>query len=219
MDPYFAVGMLSVIAIGGVFAARSHRATAPTLSTVPARVTSRFDSLRLGRTLGPPTHGVRVAEFADYQCSACAAAHRANWSFLQRLAQGGKITYTVYDLPLPSHGNAIPAAVIAQCVADDAPQNFWSYRDALFAHQHEWEAAYPVEPRLLAIAGQVGVDTVVVRACVQHEAESRGHALREGWATASAEDMSYVPVWSVDGHVVPWGELPARVEAAIERAQ
>jgi protein-disulfide isomerase len=160
---------------------------------------------------------VHVVELSDYQCPACAAAHASVAPAVHRLVQSGSVRYVLYDLPLPSHGNAIPAAVVANCSRQHAPAAFAGVRDRFFRHQAEWKEAYPAEPALLRYVAAVGADTAAVADCVRRTGAARGAVLRRTWESARAAGVTFTPAWAVDGKVVPWAELETEIQAALRR--
>lgn len=214
-DPYFVVGLVAVVASGVAYRIQAAPAPAPLpASHVSSALVQRLDQLGAGRSFGEAGAPVRVVELFDYQCPACAAAHRANWPALAAAIQQGTVHYTAYDLPLPGHANAIPAAVVANCAADGQPEKFGALRDALFGRQAEWQQAYPAEPALLRVAAGAGADTAAVRECVSRTGAARAAVYRRTWEAASAEGVTFTPAWAVNGKVVRWAALQSEIAAA-----
>ena len=75
-----------------------------------------------------------LVEFSDFQCPFCAQAAADVQAFLQQ--NPGQFIFTYKYLPLQSiHDQALPAAQAAWAAQQQG--QFWSYHDALFAHQNE----------------------------------------------------------------------------------
>lgn len=217
IDPYFLAGALAVLAAGGFYLYRAAPASPrPDVTHLSPAVTLSLDRLGVGYTLGGPGAPVHVVELFDYQCPACAAAHRATWPVLERHISTGTVRYTAYDLPLPSHTNAIPAALVAGCVAEQGRDGFWALRHRLFAEQAAWQNAYPAEPPLLGLAAAAGQDTAAVRECLTASATARVANLRQSWQVASAAGFTFTPAWAVNGRIVPWASLEHEIEQALE---
>jgi protein-disulfide isomerase len=161
---------------------------------------------------------VHVVELFDYQCPACAAADDSLGPMVARHVQEGRVRYTSYDLPLPGHANAIPAAVVANCVADGAPERFAAVRGRLFATQAAWAEAYPSEPALVAVAAAAGADSAAVRDCVSRTGPAQAALYRRTWEAARAAGVTFTPAWAVNGKVVPWARLPEELDAALRAA-
>lgn len=80
--------------------------------------------------LGPADAPVTIVEFGDYQCPYCQYWHNA--ILPQLLATyADKVRYVYRDFPLTGHPQAIPAAVAANCAAEQ--DAFWKFHDALFS--------------------------------------------------------------------------------------
>jgi len=220
LDPYFLAGVLAVMVIGFVYRVQVSPARAEEfpISALSGEFIRDLDALGAGRSQGSADAPVKVVELFDYQCPACAAAHEAAWPGVARLIEQGEVLYTAYDLPLPGHANAIPASVVASCIAEQAPEHFGEVRRRLFATQAAWAEAYPAEPALLTVAAAAGADSAAVRECVQATGSARAALYRKTWATARTADVTFTPVWAVNGKVVPWAQLEAEVEAAVLQA-
>ncbi|WP_420129367.1 thioredoxin domain-containing protein [Longimicrobium sp.] len=217
LDPYFVAGVVAVLVSGLAYRAQLPRAQAEPLplSSLVSGFTAGLDALGAGRSLGAPGAPVQVVELFDYQCPACAVAHDSVWPGLARRIGAGQVRYTAYDLPLPGHGNAIPAAVVAHCVLDDAPERFAQVRGHLFRAQAAWSEAYPAEPALLAVVAGMGVDSAAVRTCVDQTGPARAAVYRQTWTAARAAGVTFTPAWAVNGKVVPWNALEGAVAAAL----
>ncbi|HEX6038601.1 thioredoxin domain-containing protein [Longimicrobium sp.] len=219
-DPYFVAGVLAVVVIGAVYRVQASPARAGELpvSTISSEFIRGLDLLGAGRTQGSADAPVKVIELFDYQCPACAAAHEAVWPSVARLIERGAVQYTAYDLPLPGHANAIPASVVANCVAERVPEHFAEVRRRLFATQAAWSEAYPAEPALLEVVAAAGADSAAVRECAGATGSSRAAVYRKTWEAARTAGVTFTPAWAVNGKVVKWADLEAEVEAAVRRA-
>jgi len=125
------------------------------------------------------------------------------------------VRFTAYDVPLPSHVNAIPAAVAAGCVSRHSPQTFWDYRHRLMVSQGAWESNPAPEGFFLQLAADASADTSAVRGCVAREGEERGRALADAWRLSSSANITYSPAWEVNGVPVRWNDVPRAIEEAL----
>lgn len=158
---------------------------------------------------------IEVVEITDLQCPACAISQQALAPVLASLAQEGRIHHTLIDAPLPSHSAAIPASVTAGCVQQSSPQSLAAFRAAVYERQDEWSYAYPVEAVLLQIADDVGIDTTDIRECITHEGSDRAARHRRARNALSEAGFGFVPVFSINGKVVPWPQLRSELSEAV----
>lgn len=182
---------------------------------VPRAALRELDGLGLGRSLGDPRAPLKIVEFVDYECPACAVAHDSIWPVAERHIREGRIHYTAYHLPLPRHAAAIPAAVVLECVgATHAPGKFWSLRTELLRRQDEWGGKKgPAYPALLRIAGGAGLDSGRIAGCVRTRGPGLERNLATGWKAAEAEELSFTPIYGIDGRVVYWREVRDQLDS------
>lgn len=84
--------------------------------------------------IGNSSAPMRIIEFADFQCPACASAHPILQSFMEK--NGEKIYFVFRHYPLPTHKNALAAAKAAE--AAGLQNKFWEMHNLLFENQPEW---------------------------------------------------------------------------------
>lgn len=214
VDPYFMVGMGAVLLAGATLYEDKPTLRGP--AQLPAAVSRYVEGAGLGHRLGAADAEVRVVELADYECPACRQAHAKTWPAIQELVRGGRVSYTVYDLPLPSHRYAIPAAVTAECAAGQDEALYWRLRDRLYGEQ-AWLQTYPVEEPLARMAAELGADAEAVRACVREKGSEWARLLQGGWDVATKSGLNYVPAWSVNGRMVVWTELESEIRKELDR--
>jgi len=74
---------------------------------------------------------VTIIEFSDFECPYCKNSVPVLKALLAKYP--GKLKLVYRDFPGPNHHQALPAAVAAQCAAEQG--RFWDYHDALFNQQ------------------------------------------------------------------------------------
>jgi protein-disulfide isomerase len=215
VDPYFAAGMGSVVLLALIYLSAVRQQGASEPGTLPSSLLAVGAHAPPPLVMGTPGAPVHVVEVMEYQCPACALAHRRNTPVLERLAAAGQVVFRAEDVPLPSHPNAIPAGVYAACVAQTSPARFWQFHAALFEHQDEWAERYATEPVLAGLAHGVGTDTAAVRACLNERGEQVAAGLRGRFRTFAAAGFTSIPVWTVNGRIVPWNGVESAIIAAL----
>jgi protein-disulfide isomerase len=113
-----------------------------------------------GPSLGNADAPVTIVEYTDYQCPFCKRHHDGTYAQLKKnYVDTGKVRYVIRDLPLSFHAQAQPAAIAANCAADQG--RFWQAHDALF----EKQAELAPETIRAAVVG-AGVDAKRYDACI-----------------------------------------------------
>ncbi len=145
----------------------------------------------VGRTRGAPSAPIRIIEYLDYGCPACAMGVWMLREYMTRFP--GKIVVVFRYFPL--HGEK--SAVYAEC---SARQNkFWEFSEALLSHQQEWKSSPAPDQYLDQVAETVGLNMNFLESCRQDE---RILALvRESKAQAEKKGVKATPTYFVNGQM------------------
>lgn len=112
----------------------------------------REDSHVLGE---PGTGNAVLVEFLDFECEACGAAYPFIESLRERYA--GQVTFVVRYFPIPSHKNALNAALAAEAAAQQG--KFEEMYGRLFDTQAEWGEQQQSNAALFrSFAEEIGLD-------------------------------------------------------------
>ncbi|HVO42393.1 MAG TPA: DsbA family protein [Aggregatilineales bacterium] len=120
-------------------------AVQPTQTPVPRQKVDPGD----GPAWGPADAKVTVVEFSDFQCPYCELFYQQTYPLLKK-NYGDKIRFVFRNFPLPTHQNAMPAALAAECANEQG--KFWDYHDVLFSNQNDL-----TRDGFLRYADQVGI--------------------------------------------------------------
>ena len=97
---------------------------------------------------------VKIAEYSDFQCPACAATQPI---VKQVLAEyGDRIYFEYHHFPLAMHNWSQVAAEAAESAG--AQGKFMEYGDLLFSKQGEWSISSDVTPLFKKYAQELGLD-------------------------------------------------------------
>jgi protein-disulfide isomerase len=114
------------------------------------------------REKGKASAPIRVVEYTDFQCPACAqAAKDVKEEFLKNPDQ---IHIELKYFPLSMHHFARRAAIYAECAAEQG--KFWPFHDVLYSSQGAWSKMTSADPYFSQLAALLGVDGVRLSACV-----------------------------------------------------
>ena len=139
------IAAVLVVAIGAFAVNMSSGAPAGT-ATAPVEFDGMDDMNTLANLAQPAVQGnpearIRIIEFGDYGCPACAGFYSTVKPQIE-LAYGDNedVAFVYYDFPiLQAHPHAFVAARAARCAGD---QNmYWEYHGQLFENQRSWSLA------------------------------------------------------------------------------
>jgi len=108
---------------------------------------------------GPADAWVTIVEYADFQCSFCAAEAPALEALLAAYPADLRLVFKEFPLPASIHPDARPAALAAVCA--DAQGRFWPMHDLLFGHASGLGSA-----ALEAYAATAGLEVAAWRTCL-----------------------------------------------------
>jgi protein-disulfide isomerase len=169
-----------------------------------------------GVQLGEPDAPVVVREFADYQCPGCAAFSQHHARLKSEYIDTGKVRLVFFELPLPQHRNAMPAALAARCAGDQ--RNYWGMNAKLFDNQARWSAASSPLDHFVDYAKDLGLHEGRFRECV--EREQRRDAIEESVVVARQLRIASTPTVIVDNRPLNrlgWEQLSATIEEQLAR--
>lgn len=122
---------------------------------------------------GSPDAPLTVYEYSDYECPFCARhVVQTEPALLDGFVESGQAKFVFRDMPLSSlHPNAFPAAIAANCVAEQDIVLFWEMHDLIFRTQKEWAPMETALAFFADLAEEVGADATAYGACVANNAE------------------------------------------------
>lgn len=110
---------------------------------------------------GSKDAAITIVEFSDFECPFCARVHPT----IERVVDesDGAVNWEYRHLPLSFHALAWPAAIAAECVAEQqGNEAFWQFSETLFTHQSQLSNDY-----IAATANTFGVTTADLVACAE----------------------------------------------------
>lgn len=155
--------------------------------------------------MGSPNATVRLEEFADLQCGACAAAH----SILNEIKSmyGSRIHFIYRNFPLPMHDKGYDAALAAS--AAGLQGKFWDMQNMLFSNQKSWASDPTYKETWKGYAQKVGLNVS------KWEADMAGLQVKSrveaDLARGKAIPINSTPTLFVNGTAVSFADM--KVEA------
>lgn len=165
-----------------------------------------------GISVGNPRAEVVVREFADFQCPACARFAETAAQLKSEYIDTGKVRLVFYDLPLPQHRNAVPAALAGRCAA--AQNGFWPMYETLFERQPAWSDAGEPKALFTEYAAELGLNRERFARCL--ETERYRPAVQRSAEVAQQLQVMQTPTVLVDNIHLPRPSWPV-LQGVIER--
>ena len=85
---------------------------------------------------GNPDAPVTIVEFSDFQCPYCSRGAQTVEQILDKYPNDVKFVFKYFPLDR-IHPWAHPAAIAAECAAEQSPDAFWTLHDSYFANQKD----------------------------------------------------------------------------------
>jgi protein-disulfide isomerase len=119
--------------------------------------------LQMARAKGNPEARVKIVEFIDFQCPACAYGIKYLKTFF---AQHPKDIYLqVRYFPLTNmHHHAMISALYSECAARQG--KFWEMDDLMIPQQSQWAQLISPDPVFQAMAVQAGMNINQLNSCL-----------------------------------------------------
>lgn len=138
--------------VGGVFLlSKTSTPTTNQLTSDQEKLLIRPDS----RQTASESAKVKVVEFADYQCPACAQADPILKQIMKEYT--GKVNFVFRHFPLPQHKNALISAEAAEAAGDQG--KFWEMTSKLYENQGQWSESDKALEIFVGYAQELGLDT------------------------------------------------------------
>ena len=120
-------------------------------------------NVQMARAKGNPDAKVKIIEYIDFQCPACAFGIKFLKTFFDQ--HPNDIYIQVRYFPLTSmHHHAMISALYSECASRQG--KFWALDDLMIPQQQQWAQLINPEPVFQAMASQVGIDLDKLNACV-----------------------------------------------------
>lgn len=113
--------------------------------------------------IGSESAPIKIVEFADFQCPACAVADPIVKQIINKYSD--KVYFSYKHFPLPQHKNAIAAANAAEAMAND--NKFFDMASTLYQNQDKWSTSLNSADDLAKLAEDIGGDRETVRNAIK----------------------------------------------------
>lgn len=173
---------------------------------------------RSGLSMGNPDAKVKVVEFADFQCPACASY----WSSLEpyiieNYIDTGKVLFTYSPFSFLGQGTqwdeSKKAAEAAYCAND---QNmFWEYRDLIYANHNGENGGVYTKDFLTSFAEELKLDIDTFTECFTSGKYTAQVETDNGFA--QNQGATFTPSFLVDGKIINANDLITTLDSLLNQ--
>ncbi len=121
--------------------------------------------MKTGRVKGDVNAPVKIVEYIDFQCPACAAGAKMLKEYMEQ--HPGKIFLEMKYYPLAMHSYAFTSAYYAECALQQG--KFWEFHDLLIGRQAIWAASPDAKGMFNDMAKEIGLNTSELDVCIGSE--------------------------------------------------
>lgn len=152
---------------------------------------------------GSSAAAVRIEEFADFQCGACASANPILNEIKSMYGSRIHFVFRNYPLSIPAHNKAYDAAVAAEAAGMQG--KFWDMQNLLFTNQATWTGADNYKQMWKDYAQRIGLDVEKW----ENDMLGLGAKTRvdEDLKRGKAIGVNSTPSIYVNGMLVPYSEM------------
>lgn len=168
-------------------------------------------SASAGRIKGDSDAPIKIVEFIDFQCSACAKGA----AYLKEKMEDypGVIRVEVKYYPLQMHKHGFLSSQYAECASRQG--EFWPYQDLLLARQSNWSRLMSAKPAFDKMAEEVSLDRAELDACLGDE--SVDEIINENKEEGRAKGVKSTPSYFINGEmIVGKKSLDAKINELLE---
>lgn len=119
-----------------------------------------------GQKIGSNSAKVKLVEFSDFQCPACATVEPYLLKLRSYNPEDLQIIYRHF--PLPQHQFAREAATLAEVAGEEG--KFWEMHDKIFETQTEWSKLNDATAFFVSLAKELGLDENKVKQAMEEDA-------------------------------------------------
>ena len=151
----------------------------------------------MARAKGNIEAKVRIVEFIDFECPACAYGSKLLKEFFDKYPQD--IHLQVKYFPLTGmHRHAMPAALYSECAARQG--KFWALHEVMMVQQGQWSQLLSADPVFGEMARGVGVDMNILQACVASDEAHK--AINDEKSLGQSMGVQSTPAYFINGKMV-----------------
>jgi len=151
------------------------------------------------RSKGDISAPIKVVEYIDLQCPACAYGAGVLSTVMEKYP--GQIHLQLHYFPLAMHKHTMTASYFAECAG--LQEKFWNYHDLLLQEQGVWKMLEDARPHFMSVAERSGIDKVKLDKCLNDPAIAQ-RILADKQAGES-QGIKSTPTYYINGEMIVGG--------------
>ena len=155
-----------------------------------------WTSTQMPHTKGSPQAPIKIIEYMDFQCPACANGARLLENFIK--SNPDKFYLEVRYYPLEMHFHAMRAARFAECAGRQG--KFWAMHDILFKEQSTWAPLLNAEPVFGEMTRTIKLDPRKLQQCLA-DPKVNDRILKDR-ETGKAKEVKSTPTYFVNNKLL-----------------
>ena len=152
--------------------------------------------VQAGRKKGNPDADLKIIEYMDFQCGACAKGAIIINSYLKD--NPDKISMEMNHFPLRFHKHGFLSSRYAECASRQG--KFWPYHDLLIKRQRQWSKLLNPVPVFESFAKESGIYMDEFKMCLEDETVDA--RIVEIKAEGKARGVKATPTYFINGEMV-----------------
>lgn len=136
---------------------------------------------------------IKIIEYADFQCPACAKGAQYIKNFMT--TNPNKIQLEFKYHPLPMHQHAFMSSRYAQCASRQG--KFWEFHDIVFERQDQWKDVINAMSAFDSIAKEIGLDMTQLNTCLSDEKVDK--LIEQNKAEGTKQGVKSTPSYFING--------------------
>lgn len=178
--------LIVIIGIALVFGVKAYFGSSKALSA----------SGSMAKIKGDNDAPIKVTEFIDFQCPACAFGAKYLKEEMQR--HPGLIRLQLKHFPLSMHQHGFLSAQYAECSAEQG--KFWQMHDLLLARQNNWKRLDDPRPAFDQMMSEAGINARELKACIGSGRADR--IIQRNRAEGGNRQIRSTPTYFVNGKMM-----------------
>ncbi|MEI6352937.1 MAG: thioredoxin domain-containing protein [Candidatus Nomurabacteria bacterium] len=163
------------------------------------------------QTMGDPNAKLKLVEYADFQCPACArfsTIFPEVFKYINDKYGSSTLSLTYKYFPLVSiHQNALLSGDSAEAAKQQG--KFWEMHDELFAKQDDWGEALDAKIKIEGYAKDMGLD--MTKFVVDRDSQAAKDSVNAGLKESTQLQLDHTPTIFING--VEWSDISLTVPA------